>query len=344
MADWISAETEQKERDFRGLLRLHVTVCRAILGRQRHPQPYLFMDLHGGPGDLVYRSHAFPGSPLIALNELNEAGLLYETWHWERNPTTATHLRLAVARADHQRAASVQAMAFEQGLPEWLKGQRRQPWRLGLVYSDPIKEPIPVEALNTIAQQFPKVDLLAYVSATNQYKRANANGVGHGRRLAEDIQAVNKSTVLIREQRRAEHYTFILWSNWVDLPAWTKRGFHRLDSPRGQEILAVLDNTQKELRELRNTPLPFPLTEPMPSTSGILGSSPSGPWSSSEPMASVSDAASGQPLSPTTSATRPGEPSTFPRTWSPSATNATAEPTERSADGRLSRPRSSPRR
>lgn len=257
MPDWVGIETEQKEQDFRGLLRIHVTACRGILSRQRRPQPYLFMDLHGGPGDLLYRGHAFPGSPLIALEELCGAGLLYETWHWERNQKTATDLRHAITKADDQRAATVLPMAFERGLPDWLEQQGRQPWRHGLVYSDPIGDPIPVDALNAVALQFPKVDLLAYVSATNQYKRANAAGVGHGRRLSEDVQAIKKECALIRTAHRAEQYTFVLWSNWVDFPIWSKRGFHRLDSPTGREILEVLDWTKQELRERRNSQLPF---------------------------------------------------------------------------------------
>jgi hypothetical protein len=333
-ADWISAETEQKERDFRGLLYMHVLACRGILSRRPRAMPYLFMDLHGGPGDLVYpgNGHAFPGSPLIALEELNKAALPYETVHWEKNQATATDLRYAVARYDLRRAASVRPMAFEEGLSAWLKQRGRQPWRYGLVYSDPIGDPIPVAALNAVAGQFPRVDLLAYVSATNQYKRANANGVGHGRRLSEDVQAVNKQFVLIREKRRAEHYTFILWSNWDHLPDWRKRGFHRLDTDAGKEILEVLDCTKEELRERRNTPLPFPPTGPMPSTSGTLDSSPSERRYSSELAASVSDAANGPQLNPTTSAIHPGEPSMSPRTWSPSATPATAERTGRSSE------------
>lgn len=329
-AAWISAETEQKERHFRGLLRTHIGACKAILGRRRGSLPYLFMDLHGGPGNLEFQGRAFLGSPLIALEELTEARLDYQTLHFECASRDAGLLAQAVSEWARAR---VYPTRFEHGIDPWLDANGYQPFRYGLVYSDPIKDPIPVETFNLIAKRLPRVDLLAYVSATNQYKRANANGVGHGRRLAEDIQAINKRRVLIREPRRAEHYTFILWSNWDGLFDWKRAGFHRLDSGRGQEILAVADNTKRELHDKRNTPLPFPLTEPTPSTFAILGSSPSEPGCSSEPVASASDAESDQPLSRIISATRRGEPSTSRRTWSPSVTPATAELTGRSDEG-----------
>jgi hypothetical protein len=329
-AAWISAETEQKERHFRGLLRTHIGACKAILGRRRGSLPYLFVDLHGGPGNLEYKGRTFPGSPLIAREELAEACLTCETLHFECAARDAELLGQALRGWPEAR---IYQSRFEQGIVPWLDGNGYQRFRYGLVYSDPIKDPIPVETFNLIAERLPRVDLLAYVSATNQYKRANANGAGHGRRLADDVQAINKRRVLLREPRRAEHYTFILWSNWDGLFDWKRAGFHRLDSGRGQEILAVADNTKQELHAKRNTPLPFPLTEPTPSTFGTPGSWPSEPRCSSEQAASASGAGSGQRPSRTISATHRGAPSTSPRTWSPSAIHAIAEPTGRSGDG-----------
>ena len=252
---WISPETEQKERHFRGLQRTHAGICKGIFAKRRSSLPYLYIDLNGGRGNLEYRGRVFPGSPLIAREELVSAGLSYQALHFECVPGEADLLEKALADGGWP-PSSVQRMRFEEGIPLWLNGLgRREAWRLGLVYSDPISEPIPVDTFNLIGERLPRVDLLAYVSATNQYKRANANGAGHGRRLAEDVQAVNKQCVLIREPRRAEQYTFILWSNWDRLFDWKREGFHRLESGRGKELLAVMDNTKQELHDKRNTPL-----------------------------------------------------------------------------------------
>jgi hypothetical protein len=329
---WISAETWQKEDDFRGLLRLHLPACRGILSRHPSWPPYLYMDLHGGPGWLSYKGGPqFAGSPLIAVQEILEAGLQADTLHFEHDPAIAHQLHSALYDSLME-STTVCPERFEDGVARWLAEHGRQWNRLGLVYSDPIGDPIPVDTFNLLARQLPMVDLLAYVAANNQYKRANGAGYGHGRRLTDDIAAVNKRRVLIRTATTAKQYTFILWSNWDRLPEWSKRGFRRLDSPSGQEILAVLDCTQKELHAQRNVPLPFSPTAPTLSTSATPDSSPSARWSSSGRPGSVSAAASGQPPNLTTSPIRPGEPSMSPRTSSPSAIPATAERTGRSGE------------
>src|SRR5690606_1412606 len=54
-----TAETETKERDFRGLVGgIHARVCASIMSRGRH-SPYLYVDLHGGPGVLEYNGREF---------------------------------------------------------------------------------------------------------------------------------------------------------------------------------------------------------------------------------------------------------------------------------------------
>lgn len=60
--DWISAETEGKEADFRGILAMHVNICKGILRRQT-AGPYLYVDLYAGPGHLEFNGRRFLGSP-----------------------------------------------------------------------------------------------------------------------------------------------------------------------------------------------------------------------------------------------------------------------------------------
>lgn len=246
---WISAETEMKERDFRGLLGgLHVSIVKGIRERRGRPSdpPYLYVDLHGGPGNLPYGDRTFPGSPLIARQELAAAGMPFEAVHFESDPSVAGRL---IAAMPPEARADVRAQSFEEGAERWLAERAPQPYRYGLVYSDPIKDPIPVETFNRFAAHFDRVDLLAYVAANDQYKRAGK------RRLVDDIAAVKKKHVLIREATTAHQWTFILWTNWTTFPAWTKRGFHSATSERGRRIIEKLNYTAAELREIKNTPL-----------------------------------------------------------------------------------------
>src|SRR5690348_14086273 len=66
MADeWISPETEAKERDYRGILEILVPASKGIIKRHGGG-PYLYVDLYAGPGWLEFEGRRFPGSPLIA--------------------------------------------------------------------------------------------------------------------------------------------------------------------------------------------------------------------------------------------------------------------------------------
>lgn len=276
-----SEETETKERHFRGLLGgIHVPVCKRIRdkhGRASDP-PYLYIDLHGGPGVLEYNGRRFPGSPLIAHEVLQNAEIPYDALHFEHNPEVAAELTRALLGR-----GTVSPSPFQVGLHDYLATAPMQAYRYGLVYSDPIDDPIPVDTFNRLAAKFPRVDLLAYVAANDQYKRANANGQGHGRRLVVDVKSVNKKVVLIREPHGAHQWTFILWSNWPELKDWRSQGFHRLDTAAGQRIMNKLNYTARELHELVNVPLPFPVNRSavqdlprVPAASAVPGGAGSG--------------------------------------------------------------------
>lgn len=263
---WISDETAPKEADFRGILRMHIPICKSIISRYRLP-PYLYVDLYAGPGNLAFEGDEFPGSPLIAQEEMTRAGLPYEAVHFERDPAVAAELEeaLLVPRSvmwwPDPENTHVFAEACQEGFPRWLDRTGRQSDRHGLVYADPIRDEIPVALLNKAAALMPRVDLLSYVSAT-QYKRRRGadlklNGSSTKPLLSDHISAVNKKFAVIRRPRDAWQFTFILWSNWDSLPEWTRAGFYRLDSETGTHILDQLDLTGPQHRKKANTPLPF---------------------------------------------------------------------------------------
>lgn len=259
---WISDETERKERDFRGILRMHVNICKGILSRTASITSYLYVDLYAGPGNLEHKGRRFDGSPLIARDLLTQAGVPYQAEHWECHPDAASLLGEALSTpaslldALDVVAPPIHVEDCRTGFNRWLDACGPQPDRLGLVYADPIGTAIPVDTLNRAATMLPRVDLLSYVSATN-YKRGRRLNPGLPY-LADDIGAVNKRCALIREGERSTGFgwTFVLWTNWADFPAWTNAGFHRVDSPRGQAELERLNLTRPELHAKTNTPLP----------------------------------------------------------------------------------------
>jgi hypothetical protein len=263
---WISADTEEKERHFRGILDMHVKICKGI--RRTGDPPYLYVDCHAGRGHLEYGGRTFLGSPLIAQEILTREAIPHEAIHYEVDAREAALLAEArwvptsLLDVPDPTTAPIYVQACEEGLPAWLVRQGRQPYRHGLVYADPIGKELPHEMLGHVAHTMPRVDILAYVSATG-YKRRN------GARLVDHIEAVGKQNVLIREKRGPWQWTFLLFTNWDGFPEWHTSGFHRLNSEAGQRILEELNLTKRELHEARNTPLPFPVGAAVPDVPGV---------------------------------------------------------------------------
>lgn len=261
---WISAETEPKEYDFRGILNMHVPVCKGIISRSSWAHPsYLYVDLFAGPGNLSFGGRNFDGSPLIARDILARHAMDYRAVHFEQDAQTAGRLAEALwvpvnlLDVPNPDDSPIVNAPCQDGFPAWLKANGAQRNRFGLIYADPIHDEIPVALFEAARAQLPKVDLLSYVSAT-QYKR-------RGRiRLAEHVRAVGKKHALIRAPRSMWQFTFILWSDWGELPEWNQRGFYRLDSERGQQILDQLNLTAREWKEKANTPLPFGVAHALP--------------------------------------------------------------------------------
>ena len=263
--DWVSEDTETKERHVHGILWTHATICKGIATRQR-VEPYLYVDLHAGRGHLQYRGRSFNGSPLIARDILAATGMPYQAMHYEANTEQAAMLAEALwvpttlLDAADVGSHPINVERCEDGFARWLKGVAYQPNRYGVVYSDPVRDEIPHELLNKTARALPRVDLLAYVMA-NQYKRRR--GIDerlHGAQatrpfLADHIKAVNKRYVLIREPIGKWESTFALWTDWDGYPVWEKAGFHRLDSARGQRVLDRLNLAKRKRHSRDNTPL-----------------------------------------------------------------------------------------
>jgi hypothetical protein len=249
MDRWISAETERKEADFRSILGLHMDICKVILGRGPN-KPYLYADLHAGPGNLHWHGRSFDGSPLVFSGLAAEKGLRHQALFFDSDPVVAAQLSAALSWRQGDGSVEVFAEPCETGMARWLARAGIQPWRYGLIYADPIGKEIPVELLTKANAAMPRVDILSYVAATG-YKRRG------GPKLSEHIAAVGKKHVLVREHAGPWQWTFLLFTNWDAYPDWKRIGFHRADSAAGRRILEHLDLTRREIHATTNEPLPL---------------------------------------------------------------------------------------
>ena len=256
----MSRETEPKEQDFRGLFTMHVKISCGILKRFGITLPYLYGDLFAGPGNLEFEMRRFPGSPMIAWELLNKYQQPYEMLCFERDAAVAAVLEQTLPTSQYG-SHRVFAEECQVGFAAWLEAAESQPWRFGLIYTDPIRDEIPYELLNQAVSKFQRVDLLSYFSAT-QYKRRRGgdqrlNGNSDRPLVSDHILAVRKKFAMIRKPHTGDawQFSFVLWTNWDRFPVWTKAGFYRVDSPEGQAILDQLDLTRSEYNARGQEPL-----------------------------------------------------------------------------------------
>ena len=243
--DWISSETEDKEADFSGLLKMHMRICKGV-GSRREGLPYLYVDLYAGPGSLVFKGNEFEGSPLVFKRAVKETGIdAYQPIFCEiddeiREQLVSTYGEPALMHADNQEF-------FDRGLRQLWRGSGNP--QLGLIYYDPIRGEVPYQQLAVANRVLPKTDILLYVAATQYKRRHGYDPVTWPDHLVDHLREIGKKVCIVREPRGGNQYTFILLTNWVSMPAWTKRGFHRLDSEQGYSIMEKLNFSARELAD-----------------------------------------------------------------------------------------------
>ena len=116
--------------------------------------------------------------------------------------------------------------------------------RHGYIYVDPNTPSLPdslTEFFRYPCNQ--KIDLIINIAATSLKRK--------GERLDQLIAGVQtyKSKWLVREPHAQHQWTMLIGTNWANLNAWKKKGFHLLDSKIGTEVFNQLSKTRQELIE-----------------------------------------------------------------------------------------------
>jgi len=232
-------ETPSKHRDLGGIFKLYVPILRSMV-RNRRLQTFVYVDLHAGPG--LYDYGAI-GSPLLAVHAFHDEPYCAALHCFEQDADTYDRLT--------ENSCSYAKLIAHQESNENAPKLKIPSHSHGLVFSDPNpnRENIPVEILKTFANQWPRIDLLCYVSAAT-IKRIRTAHNGEG--LLESLAGINKSEMIVRKPEGKHQWTFILLTNWVGFPEWRKAGWVRARSEAGLRILEELDQTRRERRETHN--------------------------------------------------------------------------------------------
>jgi three-Cys-motif partner protein len=276
-----SPYTELKQACLTEILQPWFQIIGSLIRRDWHPRVYV-ADLNAGPG--IYRD-GLDGSPMIIERLLHAAGLPHDSYFFERDRSTAAQL----GRALDDRAYCGQVIVgnhYEtihrhvKTLPRCAKS------RLGIIYADSNGQRIPVEVITAVLRQpgYWRIDVLINQPA-RAYKRRRGAGLDR-ESLADDLRALGKKHLQVRDFGTNQDWVFLLATNWPDPARF--RHFVDLESERGRCLLERRDETKAEHQRRMQIGL-WP-TGAIGSTSPILATERSAPSSSSGPAAGASDA------------------------------------------------------
>jgi hypothetical protein len=249
----VSEFTASKQEQYRKILGVHMLVSEKAAKKHDIPLYYYLFDMTAGTG----YSKGEPGSALIAPRVAHGTGLTLRAWFFEQDAEAANELR-ANLKGEHGDLKVIEGDHSE-GLPQVaaLHGSIRG-WRFGLVYWDGNADVrLPVAAIRSITQTrcFKPVDVLTYVAATAR-KRVIGKGL-EAPRLLDDLEAIGKRYIWVREPQGDWQWTFALLTNWADLPDFKRDRFYRTDTPKGQAIMERLNWTTRELKGRYQPVLPL---------------------------------------------------------------------------------------
>jgi hypothetical protein len=260
--------TALKQEHFEKILRLHMNITTSVQRNWRHSwygpdlETYHYFDINAGAGN---DPTGLIGSPLIFLRQAALLNLQYKAVLIEQELVNVQSLLRLVGT---DKNVTIEYGDHHVCLPRYFVNGRK---RFGLVYADPSGTVPPFELLGQMSRQniYQRLDICIYLHATN-IKRIRNQSSGNGKQsLAEFMAMIDKKHWIIRKPVGKEQWTFLIGSNWVDYPDWTREGFYKWKSPIGIEILDRLTYTADELDAKRGQ-LPFSfLNGPNPATGPI---------------------------------------------------------------------------
>lgn len=233
--------TPKKQFDLGSYLKIHIDIVKNIYNKHFYANPpYWYCELNAGPGKV----NGTQGSPLIFLERIERAAVPYNALFIERNKECYESLAMlesdsvTVINGDHK---------------EVMRDSTRWPCKssYGALYHDP-NGMASFELLQDLSKRrgFRYVDFFLNLQAAT-YKRTKGLPERYNARrtsLKEQLDEIDKGYWLIRGPVGRSQWIFLIGSNWLYFPQYTKLGFYRLDSDEGQIALLRAEHTRQELK------------------------------------------------------------------------------------------------
>jgi len=235
-----SQHTELKQQNLEYILDVQLKIFSHIIANNRWAHNKIFYaDIYAGDGGV----NSCDGSPLIFEKVCGKSNINCDPIFIEENPVTAKRLE------DKIQSPVINARN-ENVLPQLCPAKNQ----FGIIYADPNGDP----NFKMIEDFYNKpntnkIDLLIYFSGTT-IKRAFKSPIAKRKiSLIDNISRLPKKKWLIRNITGKFQWSFLLGSNWIDIPKYKAIGFYEIESILGQSVLNVINHTKNELKQIKIT-------------------------------------------------------------------------------------------
>lgn len=231
-----SKSTPDKQRDFEAAIDLHIAVTTAICRKWHVKQPYLYIDLHSGPG---LDPTGLPGSPIVFLETAFWHQITHFAEFYELNPVNAEKLKQEL---DRRKLSNGQVICANH-LWATMRHLETVTSQYGAVYVDPSNAEIPFDILLHLCKVYPKMDLIINLAFAS-YKRS----VEHPDYVPLDESLPKlKRFWKVRKPIGKHQWSILIGTNWKDYPDQESWGFYDIDTPTGRSVYEKLVYTKRQL-------------------------------------------------------------------------------------------------
>lgn len=238
----LSEATPVKHDQIKNFLGMHISIVASIFQKRDITSPYYYFDLNAGPGEY----EGMIGSPILFIQAAEAAKIRYKAVMYELD--RGNYEQLTEKIGDNWNVQTINASNEEIANFPQLGSKPFNKIEYGLLFADPNGGHPNWESIGKFFKHknHRAIDVMLYLSATG-IKRISRS-IDSMPRLKEGMDIIGKSYWLVREPIDAHQWTFLVGSNWVDLPEWQRRGFYRIDSTKGSAILDRLHYTASEYK------------------------------------------------------------------------------------------------
>lgn len=248
-----SSATAEKQQALEAVLSMHINVVKSILSRwPKYPRPYHYIDTNAGTG--YNDQEDCPGSPVVFLKTATRINVPIWARFIEINAGNRVFLDGCTGCFPGNHLSITGDNQKE--LPTLMDQLPRNAY--GIIYCDPNginHDHLDMLAAASVHINCKKMDILIRCAGSAVKRTQHLTGL----KLLDYVSGIEKKHWLVQRVSSSDRWqwTFLLGSNWPDMPTYKKHGFIRLDSDEGKDQIERLNYTNRERFALHQPEMPY---------------------------------------------------------------------------------------